>query len=108
VDRDADSYRAVVAACRRPKDERAPFVAEALQGATLAPLETAERAQALRSALEKLAAATPAKFASDVSTAIALCGACVAGALANVRINLDSLSDPSFRAAVDVRLAAIS
>jgi glutamate formiminotransferase len=108
VERDAASYRAVVAAYKKPKDERATFVEEALKGATLVPLETAERAHAIRAPLEKLAASTPAKFGADVATAIALCAAALAGALANVRINLDSLTDVDFRAEVDARLAAIS
>lgn len=108
VQRDADAYNAVVAAYRKPKEERAPFVAEAMKGATLVPLEVAERAHALRARLDKLAGETPAKFASDVQTGIGLAGASLTGALANVRINLDGLSDPEFKARVEKRLAAVS
>lgn len=108
VTRDAEAYNAVVAAYKRPKEERAPFVEEAFQGATAVPLEVAERAARLLAKLAALASASPAKFASDVETARALAVAAGTGALANVRINLDSLKDASFRAAVAARLAAIS
>lgn len=107
VTRDAESYNAVVAAYRKPKEERAPFVEKALEGATLVPLEVAERVYALRARLEVLAATTPAKFASDVQTAIGLCGAALTGAEANVRINLDSLPAGEFREGVLGRMAAL-
>jgi formiminotetrahydrofolate cyclodeaminase len=104
VERDAAAYNAVVAAYKRPKDERAPFVEEAMRGATLVPLETLERAQALSARLAGLAASSPAKFGSDVTTARALSEAAQAGALANVRINLDFLPDGEFKRGVEARL----
>jgi glutamate formiminotransferase len=108
VTRDAEAYDAVVAAYRKPKDERAPFVEAAMQGAALVPLEVAERAAALAARLASLAAGSPAKFSSDVETARALAAAARAGALANVRINLGFISDAAFRETVESRLAAIS
>jgi glutamate formiminotransferase len=108
VERDAASYDAVVAAYKLPKDERAPFVEEALRGATLVPLEVAERAAALAARLAALAGASPAKFSSDVETARALAAAGLAGARANVRINLDELAAGEFRSEVERRMAAIS
>lgn len=108
VTRDAEAYDAVVAAYRKPKDERAPYVEAAMQGAALVPLEVAERAAALAARLASLAAETPAKFSSDVETARALAAAARAGALANVRINLGFISGAAFRETVESRLAAIS
>jgi glutamate formiminotransferase len=107
VQRDADSYNAVVAAYKMPKDERAPFVEEAMKGATLVPLELAERVQSLLQRLARLAADSPAKFGSDVKTAQALGGAAFAGAMANVEINLESLKSGEFRAGVESRVAAL-
>ena len=108
VKRDAEAYNAVVAAYKRPKAEREPFVEAALHGATLVPLEVAERVHALHASLEILAATSPPKFASDVQTAMALCVAAQEGAEANVQINLSSLQDADFRQAVSARLAALS
>lgn len=110
VERDAASYKAVVAAYRRPKgsEGRSEAIAEAMRGATLVPLETAERAFALAARLEELAASSPSKFASDVATAKALAGAALSGALANVEINLSSLPDDEFKDQIQARTRAIS
>lgn len=109
VERDAASYEAVVAAYRRPKgsEGRAEAIAEAMRGATLVPLETAERAFALAARLEELAASSPSKFASDVATAKALAGAALSGAVANVEINLSSLPDDEFKDQIQARVRAI-
>jgi glutamate formiminotransferase len=108
VTRDAEAYDAVVAAYRKPKDERAPFVETAMQGAALVPLEVAERAASLDARLAALSTQSPAKVASDLETARALAAAARTGALANVRINLDFIKDEAFRKEVESRLAAIS
>jgi glutamate formiminotransferase/formiminotetrahydrofolate cyclodeaminase len=108
VTRDADAYSAVVAAYKRPKAERAPFVEAAFHLATEVPLEVAERVHALQARLDELAAASPSKFGSDVETARALAAAARTGALANVHINLESLTDAEFRKSVEQRLATIS
>jgi formiminotetrahydrofolate cyclodeaminase len=46
----------------------------------------------------------PARFGSDLAVAKALTAAAKEGVLANVRINLDSINDEAFRAAVQARL----
>jgi len=107
VRRDASAYDAVVAAYRRPKDERAPFVQAALHQATLVPLEVAERAAAVRLRLEALVREAPAKVSSDVETGRLLADAAVHGALANVWINLASIKDEAFRRSVEERLAGL-
>lgn len=110
VERDAASYDAVVAAYRRQKgsEGRVEAIAEAMRGATLVPLETAERAFALAARLKDLAASSPAKFASDVATAAALAGAALAGSLANVEINLSGMPDGEFKDQVQARARAVS
>lgn len=107
VDRDAAAYGGVVAAYRRPKSERGPFVEEALHEAAAVPMEVAERSNALRAKLETLGREVPEKFASDLQTAAALCEAAFLGAAANVRINLASISDSAFREELEARLSAL-
>ena len=104
VDRDAAAFQRVMAAYKRPKDERAPFVEEALHGAAEVPLEVYERACAMHSRLASLE--IPARFGSDLAVAKALTAAAKAGALENVRINLDSIHDADFKQSVEARLQA--
>ena len=108
VKRDAASYEGVRAAYKRPKDERAPFVEQALREAATVPLEVAEAATALKSRLRDLAATAPAKFGSDIETAQGLAQAGIDGALANVRINIASMKDESATAPLRERLAKLS
>jgi glutamate formiminotransferase len=105
VDRDAEAFQQVMAAYKRPKQERAPFVEEALHGAALVPLEVLERAATMSSRLEKLE--VPARFSSDLAVAKALTAAARTGVLENVRINLESIQDAAFQAAVEARLQAV-
>jgi len=108
VKRDAASYDAVRVAYKRPKDERAPFVEQALHDAAAVPLEVAEAATLLKNRLRDLAATAPAKFGSDIETAQGLAQAGIDGALANVRINIASMKDESLIAPLRERLAKLS
>jgi formiminotetrahydrofolate cyclodeaminase len=108
VKRDAASYDGVRAAYKRPKDERAPFVEQALHEAAVVPLEVAEAATALKSRLRELAVTAPAKFGSDIETAQGLAQAGINGALANVRINIESMKDESLIAPLRERLGKLS
>jgi glutamate formiminotransferase / formiminotetrahydrofolate cyclodeaminase len=105
VDRDAEAFQRVMAAYKRPKDERAPFVEEALHGAAEVPLQVLERAAAMQARLDALQ--IPAKFGSDLAVAKALTVAAKAGVLENVRINLDSIQDEAFKSSVQARMAAL-
>ncbi len=104
VDRDAAAFNQVMAAYKRPKDERAPYVEEALHGAAEVPLQGYERASAMLARLNALQ--IPAKFGSDLAVAKALAVAACAGVLENVNINLESIQDQGFKAAVEARLRA--
>jgi glutamate formiminotransferase len=108
VKRDAASYEGVRAAYKKPKDERAPFVEQALHAAAVVPLEVAEAAAALKARLRTLAATAPAKFGSDIETAEGLAQAGIDGALANVRINIASMKDESLTAGLRERLAKLT
>jgi glutamate formiminotransferase / formiminotetrahydrofolate cyclodeaminase len=105
VELDAEAFQKVMAAYKRPKEERAPFIEEALHGAAEVPLQVLERASAMLTRLETLQ--IPAKFGSDLAVAKALTIAAKAGVLENVRINLDSIKDEAFKAAVQSRMAAV-
>jgi formiminotetrahydrofolate cyclodeaminase len=93
-----------VAAYKRPRDERAPFVEAAMRDATEVPLQVLERCSAMAARLAALAAESPAKFASDVTTARALADAARTGARANVDINLAYLPQGEFRSDVEARV----
>jgi glutamate formiminotransferase / formiminotetrahydrofolate cyclodeaminase len=107
VERDSDAFRGVMAAYKLPKAERAPFVEEALHRAAEVPIEVAERAVGLQEQLRTLGGQVPARFSSDLATAAALAAAALAGAAANVRINLESIQDEGFRQAMEERLASL-
>jgi glutamate formiminotransferase / formiminotetrahydrofolate cyclodeaminase len=105
VERDAAAFNEVMAAYKRPKAERGPFVEAALHGAAEVPLEVMERAHALGLRLDALV--VPAKFGSDLAVAKSLVVACRAGAWENVKINLDSIQDAEFIARVQRRVDRI-
>jgi glutamate formiminotransferase len=106
VERDAEAFQRVMAAYKRPKEERGPFVEEALHGAAEVPLVVLERASAMLTRLASLQ--IPAKFASDLAVAKALAAAAKTGALENVRINLSAVQDQDFRASVEARLRVLN
>jgi glutamate formiminotransferase len=105
VDRDAEAFNQVMAAYKRPKDERAPYVEAALHGAAEVPLQVIERLHAMQQRLSALE--IPAKFSSDLAVAKALAAAARIGASENVKINLDGIQDQEFQAAVRLRLKAL-
>jgi formiminotetrahydrofolate cyclodeaminase len=107
VKRDAESYAAVVAAYKQPRDTRGPAVEQALHGAAGVPLEVAEKAVALKRNLLTLRDTAPAKFRSDLETALALVAAALEGALANVRINIESMKDAELVRGLRNRLDAL-
>ena len=104
VERDATAFDCVMAAYKRPRDERAPFVEEAMRGAAEAPLEVVERLAAMTARLDALQ--VPARFGSDLAVAKLLARAARAGSIENIRINLESITDAEFKKAVEARLSA--
>jgi len=108
IDADAASFNEVMAAFKKTKEhpEAQGEVDAALKRATDIPLAVAERAREVRAILESLRAITNPKMASDVTVGVALAGAAVEGALANVEINLSDLKDEAFVADVRKRAAA--
>ncbi|HEY6064744.1 MAG TPA: cyclodeaminase/cyclohydrolase family protein [Thermoanaerobaculia bacterium] len=96
---DADSYDAVVAARRLPKEtdeeraERARRIEEANRLAAEVPLRTAREAAGLLALLPELAEKGNPNAASDAGAATLLLEASVQAALLNVAINLSGMKD---------------
>jgi len=112
VDTDAESYNSVMKAYKRAKATAEEASAEAmieaaLKEATSVPLRVAEKAHEIAQIAQSLAPITNPNMKSDLATAVALTRAAIAGALANVEINLDSLKDQAFAASVRQRTAAL-
>jgi glutamate formiminotransferase len=112
VDADAESYNAVMQAYKQAKtaDEKAgeSMIEAALKKATEVPLGVAENAHEIAGIVKGLEPITNPNMKSDLTTAAALAGAALTGALANVEINLASLKDPTFAADVRRRVATLS
>lgn len=102
IDRDAEAYDMVVAAYRLPKgsaDEtatRAAGIQGALTAATEAPLDVMRRCAAALQFAGPVARLGNANAASDVRVAEGMLRAGLAGAAANVEINLGSVKDEAY------------
>jgi glutamate formiminotransferase len=94
IDADAESYTVVMKAYKAAKEsaDGGPAIAAALKQATSVPLGVAEAAVELERIATALRAITNPKMSSDLTTSIALARAALAGALANVEVNLDSMN----------------
>jgi glutamate formiminotransferase len=113
VDRDAASYDAVLAAMRLPKEtpeeqqRREAAIQSATKHAAEIPLAVAQTALGVYERLGQLAAISAASMSSDLRVGRLLAAAAVRGALANVEINLESLADAEFAAAMRRRAAEL-
>jgi len=111
ADDDAAAFDAVMAAYRLPKatDEdkaaRKAAIARAMRGATEAPRTTLGLCvQALACGVTVAQHGNPSA-SSDVRVAAQLLKAAAAGAAANIRINLDGMTDTGYRDATAVAMA---
>ena len=109
IDADAESFNEVMAAFKKTKEhpEAQGEVEAATKKATLIPLVVAERAREARQIIESLRPITNPRMASDLTVGIALANAAIAGALANVEINLGDIKDEAFLADVKQRVQAL-
>ncbi|HLJ90567.1 MAG TPA: glutamate formimidoyltransferase [Candidatus Angelobacter sp.] len=100
IDADAESYNVVMAAYKQAKassnGEGEALINSALKTATNVPLETAQKSHAILGLIASLRPITNPNMASDLTVAHGLAEAALKGALANVEINLGSLTDASF------------
>lgn len=113
VQDDADAFDGVLAAYRLPrasdaeKQARRTAVAAGLRRATEVPLETARTALAVAGRLVELAAICNPNAVSDAGVGAAQAKAAVLSAGYNIRINLSSLDDQTFRAATLAELESL-
>jgi glutamate formiminotransferase / formiminotetrahydrofolate cyclodeaminase len=98
IDADAESYNSVMKAYKEAKasNDSNAIIDAALKQATNVPLRVAEQAREVAAIAEQLKSITSPNMKSDLTTALALAGAALEGALANVEINLESLKDQAF------------
>jgi glutamate formiminotransferase len=97
IDADAESYNVVMKAYKAAKDapDGGQAISTALQHAIRVPLSVAEGAVEVERIANGLRAITNPKMSSDLTTAIALAKAALAGALSNVEVNLESMNPKS-------------
>jgi glutamate formiminotransferase / formiminotetrahydrofolate cyclodeaminase len=104
IDRDAASFESVMAAYKLPQgtpDEqraRDEAIQQALQGAAKVPLEVARKAVEVFERLGQLKPISSASMMSDLRVGQLMAAAAVRGALENVAINLESITDTGFAA----------
>jgi glutamate formiminotransferase / formiminotetrahydrofolate cyclodeaminase len=102
IDRDAESYDAVLAAFKLPKNtseesvHREDAIQNATRGAAEVPMTVARKSTEIFERLGQLQAISSASMFSDLRVARLMAAAGARGALANVAINLDSITDASF------------
>jgi formiminotetrahydrofolate cyclodeaminase len=99
------AYRAAKTAADDKSGEA--LIESALKEATAVPLSVAEKAYEIAQIAKSLAPITNPNMKSDLTTALALAGAAMTGALANVEINLESVKDQPFAEQVRRRIATI-
>jgi len=110
IDRDAQSYEAVMAACKLPKSAesekaaRAQAIEEASKNATSVPLETAELSVEVAKIVSSLRGITIPLAAPDLAVALDLAGTAQRAATENVRANLPSIKDREFVDHVERRI----
>jgi len=109
IDADAESFKTVMKAYKQAKEsaDADDIIDSALRQATGVPLMVAEKAREVTRIAETLRPITNPNMKSDLTTAIALAGAAIEGALSNVEINLESMKDPAFLAETRARAAAL-
>ena len=115
IDADAESYNAVMKAYKSAKEaaDGKALINAALREAAGVPLGVAEKSAEVVRIAESLRTITSPMMASDLTTAIALAGATLKGALANVEINLRSMEelsaeDDAFVAQTRARVAELA
>jgi glutamate formiminotransferase len=113
IDRDAASYDAVLAAFKLPQSnteetqQREAAIQAATKSAAEVPLQVAERTVALLERFGQLEAIAAASMKSDLEVARGMAKAGARGALANVEINLDGITDSAYVAQMRSKTTAL-
>jgi len=87
--------------------KREEAIQEATKGAAEVPLQVADRTVALFERLGQLGSIVAASMRSDLQVGRQLASAAARGALANVEINLDGLTDAAYVAEMRAKAAAL-
>ncbi len=109
IDRDSASFDHVMAAYKLPKEtsneqvQRDAAIQLALQGAANVPLEVARRSAEVFELLGRLESISAASMHSDVRVGRLMAAAGARGALENVAINLESITDQRVRQPPEIR-----
>jgi formiminotetrahydrofolate cyclodeaminase len=113
VDRDSESYQAVLAAFRLPKgtqneiQSRKAAVREAFKGACRVPLQVAEMAGQVADLAVQAARDGNRDLITDACVSALLARAAGLGALVNVRVNLAAIKDADLTARMDQKIKQI-
>ncbi|MBI3405229.1 MAG: glutamate formimidoyltransferase [Acidobacteria bacterium] len=113
IDRDAASYEDVLAAFKLPKESPAEQTARdaaiqsATKGAADVPMQVAEAAAKIFERLGQLEAISSPSMLSDLRVGRLMAAAGARGAIENVKINLDGITDANYVAAMKSKCAAI-
>src|ERR1700675_1105966 len=113
IDRAAASYHPVTAAFRLPQgkaeevQKRETSIQAATKGASDVPMHVADLTVALFERLGQLDAIAAASMRSDLEVARYMAAAGARGALANVEINLDGITDSAYVALIRTKVASL-
>jgi glutamate formiminotransferase / formiminotetrahydrofolate cyclodeaminase len=113
-DRDAASFDSVMAAYKLPqgtKDEeqrRDAAIQQSLQGAAAVPLEVARKSADIFDQLGQLEGMASPSMKSDIRVGRLMAAAAVRGALENVAINLESITDAGFAGRIRAEAASLA
>ncbi|HXZ20774.1 MAG TPA: cyclodeaminase/cyclohydrolase family protein, partial [Candidatus Acidoferrales bacterium] len=113
IDEDAAAYEGVMTAMKLPKgtpeeqQKRAEAIQQATRGAAEVPLRVAEVAASLLDRLGQLEPLISPSMMSDLRVGRLMAAAAVRGALENVAINLDSITDAAYVKAMRGRTTAL-
>src|ERR1700727_1680658 len=114
IDRDSASFDHVMAAYKLPKEtsneqvQRDAAIQQALQGAANVPLEVARQSAEVFELLGRLEPISSPSMHSDIKVGRLMAAAGARGALENVAINLESITDQTFASRLKSEAAAIS
>jgi glutamate formiminotransferase/formiminotetrahydrofolate cyclodeaminase len=113
IDHDAAAYDAVIAAFKLSQGDaqetrqREEAIQKATQGAAEVPMKVATRAVELFERLGQLESIAAASMRSDLQVARLMAEAGARGALANVEINLDGLTDAAYATFMRVKVSTL-
>jgi glutamate formiminotransferase / formiminotetrahydrofolate cyclodeaminase len=114
IDRDSESFDHVMAAYKLPKEtsndqvQRDSAIQKALQGAANVPLEVARKSAEVFELLGRLESMSSPSMYSDIRVGRLMAAAGARGALENVAINLESITDATFTGRLRTESAAIA